>query len=168
MNQTPAITPGSPAAAATSRSTTGRVHVHEEPFSTTPDRLFEILHTPSAIRAWWGASRAIVLPEANGVWAATWGGAEDAPDYVTVATIEVFDPPRRMRLSGYRYRARTGPAPAGDFTTEFVVEPHTDGAVLRVAQDGFPAGPDGDAFLAACETGWRTTFSGIRRYLTGA
>ena len=49
--------------------------------------------------------------------------------------------------------------------TEFAVEPHEEGAILRVTQDGFPAGREADAFYAGCERGWRDTFAGIRAYL---
>ena len=45
--------------------------------------------------------------------------------------------------------------------------PHPDGARLTVVQDGFPTGPEADAFYAACGEGWRNTFAGIRRYLGG-
>lgn len=44
---------------------------------------------------------------------------------------------------------------------------HTPSAVLRVSQDGFPIGPEADAFYAACEQGWRDTFAGIRRFVSG-
>ncbi len=143
-----------------------RKHEHEEIFPVSPEEAFALLHTPSAIRQWWSAARAVVLPEPGGTWAAAWGEEEDSPDYVTVATISEFDPPRRMVLSEYRYASKEGPLPfEADFTTEFVVSPHEQGAVLRVTQDGFPSGPEGDEFYAACEKGWRDTFEGIRRFL---
>lgn len=143
-----------------------RTHTHEEVFPAPPDRVFALLHTPSAIREWWGASRAIVQPETGGVWAATWGEAEDDPEYVTSATLKVFEPPRRLVFADYRYTARSGPLPfEADFETEFTVEPHPEGAELRVSQAGFPCTPEGDEFYAACEKGWRETFAGIRRYL---
>lgn len=145
-----------------------RRHVHEEEFGAPPERLFALLLTPSAIRGWWGASRAVVLPEVGGVWAATWGDDEDDPDYVTAATIAELEPPRRLVLVDYRYRARTGPLPfTADFRTEFTVEPAPGGARLRVVQAGFPDAPAADPFYAACETGWRATFAGIRRHLGG-
>ncbi|HUF07969.1 MAG TPA: SRPBCC domain-containing protein [Rhodothermales bacterium] len=144
-----------------------RKHVHQESFPVDPERLFELLHTPSHIRHWWRAAHAIVLPEAGGFWVATWGDSEDDPDYVTAATIREFDPPGRMVLTDYRYRAKAGPLPfEADFVVEFVVTPHPDGASLKVTQDGFPASKEGDAFLSGCETGWRDTFGGIRAYLT--
>ncbi|MBK9166459.1 MAG: SRPBCC domain-containing protein [Bryobacterales bacterium] len=146
---------------------TTRMHLHEETFPVAPESMFGLLHTPSAIRAWWGAARVVIVPESGGVWAAAWGDSEDDPEYVAAATIRTFDPPRKMVLSNYLYRSRTGPLPfQADFVTEFDVTPHPQGSVLRVTQDGFPAGPDADGFYAACERGWRDTFAGIRRFLT--
>ncbi len=143
-----------------------RKHIHEETFPVDQPRLFALLHTPSAIRQWWGAARAVVLPKPGGIFAAAWGEAEDDPDYVTVATIREFQSPHRMVLSNYLYHAKTGPLPfEADFVTEFFVSRHPDGASLRVTQDGFPAGPEGDSFYAGCQKGWKDTFAGIRRYI---
>src|SRR5687767_7777978 len=120
-----------------------RTHVHEEVFAAAPERVFALLHTPSAIREWWGVARAVVLPQAGGVWAAAWGETEDDPDYITAATIRDFEPPRRMVLTDYRYQAKSGPLPFGaEFVTEFLVQPHPEGTVLRVTQAGFPAGSE--------------------------
>ena len=143
-----------------------RKHVHEEVFPTSPEQLFALLHTPSAIRGWWSVARAVVLAQEGGVWAAAWGANEDDPDYITAATIRAFEPPRRLVLADYRYRARSGPLPFdANFVTEFLVIPHAEGAALRVIQDGFPVTPEADTFYAGCERGWRETFAGIRRYL---
>lgn len=143
-----------------------RKHVHEEVFPTTPERLFALLHTPSAIRRWWGAARAVVIAEPGGVWAAAWGESEDDPDYVTTAVMRVFEPPRRLVFADYRYRARSGPLPfAADFVTSFEVFPDPAGAILRVTQDGFPAAAEADDFYSGCDRGWRDTFAGIRRFL---
>lgn len=147
---------------------TTRAHVHEERFAASPERLFAILHEPSAIRAWWSAARAVVLPEAGGTWSAAWGTDEDDPDYATAATIARFEPPRRMVLVDYRYRAKAGPLPfEAEFETEFLVTPDGDGARLRVTQAGFPAAASADEFYAACGQGWCDTFAGIRRWLEG-
>jgi len=143
-----------------------RKHIHEEVFAADPDYLFTLLHTPSAIRQWWSADRAIVLPEVGGMWAAAWGSDEDNPDYMTIATISIFEPPSRMLLTDYRYYSRDGELPfEANFTNEFLVNPLAEGASLKVIQDGFPAGPEGDEFLAGCEVGWKNTFEGIRNYL---
>ncbi len=143
-----------------------RSHVHEESFATPPEVLFALLHTPSAIRAWWGAARVIVIPQAGGVWAATWGEDEDDPEYATTATMAVFDPPRRIVFENYTYKAKAGPLPfEAEFVTEFAVSDAPEGASLRVTQSGFPADSIADEFYAGCQKGWADTFAGIRRYL---
>lgn len=146
-----------------------KTHVHEEIFDASVGRVFALLHTPSAIRQWWSAARAIVVPEPGGLWAAAWGSDEDAPEYITSATMAVFDPPRRLVLSDYHYAARSGPLPFdADFVTEFVVEPHADGVLLRVSQAGFPCTTEGERFYHACDQGWRETFAGIRLFLASS
>lgn len=143
--------------------------VHEELFASSPEELFALLHTPSAIRSWWGAARALVMPVEGGLWSAAWGESEDDPDYLTSATLRVFDPPRRLVMTDYRYHAKSGPLPfEAKFETEFLVMPDGDGASLRVTQNGFPAGPEADEFHAGCQVGWRETFAGIRRFLEEA
>lgn len=142
-----------------------RGHHHEEEFPVSAGKMFEILHRPSAICAWWNASRAIVLPEENGIWAAAWG-EDDAPDYITSFTIEIFDPPKRMRLADSKYFAKSGPPPfEAGLTTEFIIRPTSDGCILSVTQDGFPADEIADEFYHLCEIGWKKTFDSIRKYL---
>lgn len=80
-----------------------RKHIHEEEFNVGPDEIFRILHTPTAICKWWGASRAIVLAEENGFWAAAWGENEDEPDYTTAFVIKAFEPPKRIVLGEAKY-----------------------------------------------------------------
>lgn len=143
-----------------------RKHIHEEEFPVDAEALFAILHTPSAIREWWGASRAIVIPEAGGIWAAAWGD-EDDPDYISIFKLAEFDPPRRILFTHGKYQAKGGQPPFEmKMTTEFIVETIPGGSRLRVVQDGFPADPIADEFYAACDTGWRNTFAGIRKYLS--
>ena len=144
-----------------------RKHVHEEEFPVSPEKLFALLHTPSAICEWWGAASAIVIPKKNGIWAAVWGEDTDAPDYTSVFTIAEFEPPRRMLLTDARYIAKAGQPPfEAKMTAEFIVTETGSGSALRVIQDGFPADPVADDFYAACDTGWRNTFAGIRKYLS--
>jgi uncharacterized protein YndB with AHSA1/START domain len=107
------------------------------------------------------------MPESGGMWAAVWGDSEDDPDYVTVARIREFDPPRTLVLSDYRYRAKSGPMPfQADFSTSFTIAPTTTGSTLRVAQAGFPCDTAADEFYAACVRGWTATFAGIRTFLS--
>ena len=143
-----------------------RKHIHQIELAASPAEVFKLLITPSAIRIWWGASRAIVVARTGGVWAAAWGDDEDIPDYVTVFKIKAFEPPRRLFLTKTKYFAKSGPPPfQADMTTEFIVEPADGGSILQVVQDGFPADAVADEFYAACEKGWCDTFDSIKRYL---
>ncbi len=142
-----------------------RSHAAEVTLPVPPEKVFQLLITPSAIRQWWQAARVIVLPKPGGTWAAAWGEDEDEPDYITVATIDEFDPPRRLTLTDYSYRAKSGPMPfQADFTTTFTVVSHEDGALLRVRQDGFPCDAVADEFYASCERGWHQTLKNIKKY----
>ncbi|MCI0639383.1 MAG: SRPBCC domain-containing protein [Gemmataceae bacterium] len=143
-----------------------RSHTLSMTLPAVPEKVFALLITPSAIRGWWSAARAIVQPQTGGLWAAAWGEREDDPDYVCVATIRDFDPPHRLVLDDYRYFAKSGPLPFdADFTTEFRVEPAGTGAILTVNQEGFPTDAAADEFYRACEKGWHDTFAAIRRFL---
>ena len=145
-----------------------RKHEHQIELPVAPARVFALLHTPSDICAWWFASSAIVLPQTNGFGAAVWGKA-DEPDYNSAATITVFEPPRRLVLSDFKYFAQSGALPfQAKLTTEFVVESRDTGALTRVVQDGFPCEPVAHEFYAACAQGWPDTFASIKRYLTGS
>jgi len=132
---------------------------------TTPRQTFELLITPSAIRAWWSVARAIVVPRAGGFWAATWGADEDRPDYVMAATIEVFEPLRRLVLGDYRYAARTGALPFEmDARVAFEVRPTGHGSLLHVCQTGIPAEAVADEYHAGCERGWSETLRAFQRH----
>lgn len=140
-----------------------RTLIHEETFSAPVDEVFDLLIRPSSIRAWWGASQAIVLAEKGGTWAAIWG-SEDQPDYTTVARISGFDPPWLLELSDYRYHSNEGPLPfEADFSTRFIVSSEGAQTVLRVEQAGFPVSET--EFWEGCVQGWKDTFEGIRRFL---
>jgi uncharacterized protein YndB with AHSA1/START domain len=140
-----------------------RSHVAEIVTKARPEDLFAALVTPSAIRAWWGAARAIVLPTSGGLWAATWGAVEDEPDYVTVARIATYEPPRTLVLDDYRYLAKSGPLPfRAEFRTRFDVG--ADGKLV-VTQEGFPCDPIADDFYRGCEVGWKTTLAQLKRFV---
>ncbi len=144
-----------------------RSHRHEEILPAPPADVFRLLHTPSAIRDWWGATNVIVNPERGGTWCAAWGADEDNPDYISAATIETFEPEVRLRLGSYSYYAKEGDMPfEADFSVDFRLSPHPDGTVLSVTQAGFPDSPDGDAYFNACQKGWTDTFANIRRHIT--
>jgi len=129
---------------------------------------FALLHTPSAIRAWWSAARVVVAARTGGLWVAAWGPDEDAPDYITAARIVVWDPPHRLRLGQYEYFTRTAEALpfTAHFETEFSVQPQEHESLLRVQQTGFPDDSVADQFFGACQRGWAATFESIHRFVT--
>lgn len=139
---------------------------HEIELPHAPERAFALLHTPSDVRAWWGAARVVIVPQVGGVWSAAWGENEDDPEFVAGARIAVFDPPRRLVLDRPSCRARNGPLPFEvNFETEFTVEALPGGCALRVRQGEFPAVPEADAFVAACDLGWQAALRCIRSHL---
>lgn len=134
-----------------------------------PGAIFGLLVRPSAVRAWWSASRVIVVPKPGGLWAAAWGEDEDSPDFVTAARLAVYDPPRRLALADFTYVSKgSEPLPfASELVTEFEVRPTKNGGVLKVTQRGFPDPPVGDDYFAGCEEGWTATLDGIQRFVSG-
>src|SRR4051812_17911923 len=64
-----------------------RCLTHETDLPVPPEKVFALLHTPSAIRACWGTSQAIVVPKEGGFWIASWGPM-DNPDYITAFKIK--------------------------------------------------------------------------------
>lgn len=141
---------------------------HQIEVPASPQNVFKILHTPSAIRRWWSASSAIVIAKADGLWCATWGEKEDDPDYISASTIKIFDPPRRMLLADPKYFAKSGALPfKPEMTIEFIVEPAPSGSLLKVIQDKFPADPIADEFYAGCVVGWKNTFDAIKKFVEG-
>jgi uncharacterized protein YndB with AHSA1/START domain len=143
-----------------------RQHIHEEEFGVSKEEMFELLVTPSLICKWWGAARAIVIPEVGGIWMAAWGEDEDSPDYITAFTMSEFEPPRRILFTDAKYTAGGEKLPfEADIVAEFEVSESLNGCSLKVVQDGFPTDPAADEYYAACETGWKDTFAGIRRTL---
>lgn len=144
-----------------------RSQVHEIDLAAKPDSVFGLLITPSAIRNWWSAHRAVVMPERGGWWVAAWGEHEDDPDYVVGGTIEALDRPHRFVLAYRHYYAKAGRLPfEAQMSVEFAIEPSARGSRLRVTQSGFPSEAVADGYYAACEQGWRATLAGIERCAT--
>jgi uncharacterized protein YndB with AHSA1/START domain len=85
---------------------TTRKHVHEGIFDADPETVFALLHTPSAIRQWWGASHVIVNPKPGGVWVGLW---------IVLPTSFMWDVsvggPTRSRALGGIYRQSTEHGP---------------------------------------------------------
>ena len=146
-------------------STEVRRHILEEPFGITPERMFTVLTTPSAIRSWWGATNVVIDPREGGSWVTAAGEGEQKAEWVTSFQIMEFDPPNRMVLGSGKYiTGNNWPIETG-MTTEMIVERQPSGCILRIVQELDPADPLLDDFFDACVAGWQNSFEGIRNYL---
>lgn len=137
----------------------------EEPFGVTPERLFEVLTTPRAIRSWWGVSRVFLEARKGGTLVTAWGAGEEDSDFVSSFKIVEFDPPKRLVLGGGKYIEEHRWPLETDITTEFLIEAHPSGCNLRIVQELAPDEPLLHDYFDACILGWQNCFEGIRNYL---
>jgi uncharacterized protein YndB with AHSA1/START domain len=142
-----------------------RRQILEEPFGVAPERMFEILTTPSAIRDWWGATSVVIDARTGGSWVASAGEGEASSDYVTSFGILEFEPPRRMLLGSGKYFAGNNWPIVTNMTTEFLIERVPDGCLLTIIQELTPADALLDDYFDACVAGWQNSFEGMRNYL---
>lgn len=137
----------------------------DEPFGVSPERMFEVLTTPNAIRSWWGATTAVVDARKGGSFVTAAGDGDNQSEFINSFQILEYDPPTRMLLGGGKYFAgQNWPIKTG-MTTEFLVDTVPDGCTLRIIVDLSPADPLLDDYFDACVAGWRNCFEGIRNYL---
>ena len=136
----------------------------EEPFGVTPARMFEVLTTPSAIRSWWGVSKAIVDLREGGSWITAWGLGEESSDTVTSFKISQLEAPNRFVLGSSKYITE-GSTLETPITTEFRIDEHPHGCNLRIVVVLDPYDPIFDDYFEACVMGWENCFGGIRNYL---
>lgn len=141
-------------------------HHHTDIHGCSPQRVFRALITPSDIRQWWGASRAVVIPQLGGIWCAMWGDDEDNPHYVSAAKISRFEPDQSLRMSDFVYQSPDGGLPfEANIETEFIIESIPAGTRLTVHQTGIPEGSIADDFFAGCQKGWHDTLAAMQDYL---
>ena len=144
---------------------TTRRQILEEPFGVTPERMFEVLTTPSAIRSWWGATSVVIDPRKGGSWVTASGEGEKDTEFVNSFEILEFEPPHRMLLGSGKYFAGTNWPIRTNMTTEMLIEPVPAGCILTIVQELSPADPLLDDFFDACVMGWQNSFEGMRNYL---
>jgi uncharacterized protein YndB with AHSA1/START domain len=137
----------------------------EEPFGASPERMFEVLTTPNAIRSWWGASTAVIDPRKGGTLVTAAGDAENSSEFINSFDILEFEPPRRMLLGGGKYFAGTNWPIKTSMTTEFLIDAVPAGSMLRIIVELAQADPLLDDYFDACVAGWQNSFEGIRNYL---
>ena len=137
----------------------------EEPFGITPERMFEVLTTPTAIRNWWGATSVVIDARKGGSLVVASGDGENNAEYVNSFEIQEFEPPTLMRLGSGKYYSGNNWPIKTNITTEFVIESVPAGCILRIIQESAPADPLLDDYFDACVAGWHNSFEGIRNYL---
>jgi len=137
----------------------------EEPFGITPERMYEVLTTPSAIRSWWGVSKAVVDLREGGTWVTAWGEGEEDADHVVAFKILELDPPKRFVLGASKYIVSSQHPLESDMTTEFNIDAHPSGCNLRIVQELNPYEPWLEDYFDAFVAGWENCFEGIRKYL---
>ncbi len=142
-----------------------RREVLEELFGVSPERMFEVLTSPRAIRGWFGASTAIIDPREGGSWITAFGEGEHDSHFVSSFGILKFEPPNRLVLGAGKLHTESGWPIATPMTTEFLIEPQPMGCNLRIIQELSPHDPLLDDYFDACIAGWQNSFEGIRNYL---
>jgi uncharacterized protein YndB with AHSA1/START domain len=142
-----------------------RREVLAEPFGVTPERMFEVLTTPSAIRSWWGASSVVIDARKGGSWVTASGEGDKDNDYVNSFAIVEYDPPTRMLLGSGKYYTGNNWPIRTNMTTEILIERQPEGCILKIVQELDPPDPLLDDYFDACVAGWQNSFEGIRNYL---
>jgi uncharacterized protein YndB with AHSA1/START domain len=142
-----------------------RRQILEEPFGVPPERMFEVLTTPSAIRDWWDATSVIINPQKGGSFVVATSDGESASEFINSFEILAFDPPSRLLLGGGKYYAGANWPIRTDMTTEFLIEPQPAGCILQIVIELVPADPLLEDFFDACVAGWQNSFEGIRNYI---
>jgi uncharacterized protein YndB with AHSA1/START domain len=146
-------------------TTETRRQILEEPFGLTPERMFEVLTTPVAIRSWWGASSVVIDPREGGTFIAATSDGDSTSEFISSFKILEIEPPERIVLGGGKYYAGANWPIRTNMTTEFVISPQPEGCILRIVQELAPADPLLDDYFDACIAGWQNSFEGIRNYI---
>lgn len=80
------------------------------------------------------------------------------------AIIDVFMPPRRLRLA-QRTPDGEGPLPSGPVIEELVLTQDKEAVVLRVTVSGIPADEDWEGFYRRTEAHWETSLGELKKLL---
>ena len=118
---------------------------HRVDIGAAPDAVWASLVDAAQLSVWLGRE-ARVRPRAGGAWSITFDG-----DLRRDATIDVFDPGRRLRLI---YLVPPGlPDFDGAVVEDYLLEPDGTGTVVRVLCSGIPEQPDWELLYRRLRTG---------------
>ncbi len=132
--------------------------------NSSEDQVFQALITPSKIRSWWQADRAIILPKKNGIYVIAWGEKEDQPDFITAGTIKEYSPNKRLLLADFDYFSSAGPLPfEAKFEILFTLTGNGTTSNLTVLQTGIPDLAAADEYFEGCLKGWTDTLNSLKK-----
>src|SRR5881394_986763 len=104
-----------------------RRQILEEPFGVPPERMFEVLTTPVAVRGWWGATSVVIDPRKGGSFIAATSDGESSSEFINAFEIVEYDPPSRLLLGGGKYYAGANWPIRTNMTTELLIEKQRGG-----------------------------------------
>jgi uncharacterized protein YndB with AHSA1/START domain len=112
--------------------------------------------TDSALLSRWCSPKAEVRPRAGGLFRASVD-----PQTELEAHIDVFDPPRRLRL--IYLPARHLPPAGSVLVDDFILEPmQGGGTILRLLGSGVPTTPEWDTPYRRLRAGWQAALTRLK------
>jgi uncharacterized protein YndB with AHSA1/START domain len=134
-----------------------RGYAHRIDIEAPAERVWRALTDAAAVGRWC-APGAIVRAKAGGRFAAS----VDRIDTLE-ALIDVWDPPRRLRLI---HMPRPG-LPSGDvaLVDDFLLDASTGPTIVRLLGSGFPEDRSWDAYYLRLRTGWERALARLKVFL---
>jgi uncharacterized protein YndB with AHSA1/START domain len=128
------------------------------------ERVWEAIATGDELARWFPLS-ASVTPGPTGTVTWSWGEG-----MAGTSAIEVWDPPRRLRIGldqpGPWSGGPTDGAGPWHVTTDFILEGRGGVTVLRLVQSGFGTGRGWDDDYDSISNGWKFELRSLRHYLS--
>ncbi len=145
-----------PTSARTERETTMRTIEQHVDLAASPEAVFRALTDAAEITRWFAPDAKVTPGQGGKIWIAWPGGMEGESD------IEVWDPPRRVKLRN-KVPGETQPSLVA---VDYRIEARKDGgSTLRLVHSGFGAGAEFDREYDETTRGWLTFFGNLRHYL---
>lgn len=126
------------------RAATGEVEIR-----ATPERIWSALTEGTELERWFPLQARSEPGKGGSLWM-SWDGA-----FTAEMKILEWDPPRHLRTSW----------PWHASITDYTIEAHGDGTVLRVVTSGFAPDPSWEKWVDATVRGWAFELQSLKRYL---
>jgi uncharacterized protein YndB with AHSA1/START domain len=121
-----------------------RGYAHRIDIAAAPHRVWTVMCGPSLLPLWMGID-AKIKPQQGGRWFGT-----VAPGFTREAMIDVFEPPRRLRLI---YLLPPGLAEFdGAVVDDFLLDGEGDGTIVRLLCSGVPDGVEWNGHFSKVRT----------------